>query len=121
MRPGVRGRPEPLQWLLNQRLSLAQSLLESTGLPIARIGELSGLGTANNLRYHFLKQVGVSPGEYRRAFPERHPTEPGPARTISARPSVLGSRQPHPTSHRSLSPAGRRDPAVSGPESPRDR
>lgn len=59
----------PLQWLLNQRLRRAQSLLESTDLPVARIGELSGLGTANNLRHHFLKQIGVSPRDYRRAFP----------------------------------------------------
>ncbi|NEB42376.1 helix-turn-helix domain-containing protein [Streptomyces sp. SID14515] len=59
----------PLQWLLNQRLRRAQSLLESTDLPVARIGELSGLGTANNLRHHFLKQIGVSPSDYRRAFP----------------------------------------------------
>jgi transcriptional regulator GlxA family with amidase domain len=59
----------PLQWLLNQRLSLAQSLLESTDLPIEKVGELSGLGTANNLRHHFIKQVGVSPSDYRRAFP----------------------------------------------------
>ncbi|MEU6613521.1 helix-turn-helix domain-containing protein [Streptomyces parvus] len=59
----------PLQWLLNQRLRRAQSLLESTDLPVSRIGELSGLGTANNLRHHFLKQVGVSPSDYRRAFP----------------------------------------------------
>nr|WP_234362783.1 helix-turn-helix domain-containing protein [Streptomyces formicae] len=58
----------PLQWLLNQRLARAQGLLESTDLPVERIGELSGLGTANNLRHHFLKQVGVSPGDYRRAF-----------------------------------------------------
>ncbi|MFF8644970.1 helix-turn-helix domain-containing protein [Streptomyces sp. NPDC015345] len=58
----------PLQWLLNQRLARAQSLLESTDLPVERIGELSGLGTANNLRHHFLKQVGVSPGDYRRSF-----------------------------------------------------
>ncbi|MFB8378487.1 GlxA family transcriptional regulator [Streptomyces rubiginosohelvolus] len=59
----------PLQWLLNQRLRRAQSLLESTDLPVSRIGELSGLGTANNLRHHFLKQIGVSPSDYRRAFP----------------------------------------------------
>ncbi|MFP8961816.1 GlxA family transcriptional regulator [Streptomyces nanhaiensis] len=73
----------PLQWLLNQRLARAQSLLESTDLPIERIGELSGLGTANNLRHHFLRQVGVSPGEYRRAFPR---TAPGPS------PSADGNR-----------------------------
>ncbi|MEV0150253.1 MULTISPECIES: helix-turn-helix domain-containing protein [unclassified Nonomuraea] len=67
----------PLRWLLNQRIGLAQSLLESTDLPIERVGELSGLGTANNLRHHFLRQVGVSPGDYRRAFPRSvfHPGE----------------------------------------------
>lgn len=58
----------PLQWLLGQRLARAQSLLESTSAPIDKVAELSGLGTANNLRHHFLKQVGVSPGDYRRAF-----------------------------------------------------
>jgi transcriptional regulator GlxA family with amidase domain len=63
----------PLQWLLNQRLSRAQTLLEATDLPIEKVSELSGLGTANNLRHHFLKQVGVSPGEYRRAFPREGP------------------------------------------------
>ncbi|MER6911805.1 helix-turn-helix domain-containing protein [Streptomyces sp. NPDC000594] len=58
----------PLQWLLNQRLGRAQALLESTDLPVEKVGELSGLGTANNLRHHFVKQIGVSPREYRRAF-----------------------------------------------------
>ncbi|MDL5199195.1 helix-turn-helix domain-containing protein [Streptomyces sp. ALI-76-A] len=63
----------PLQWLLSQRLARAQSLLEATDLPIEKVGELSGLGTANNLRHHFLKQIGVSPGAYRRAFPRTVP------------------------------------------------
>ncbi|QFZ19588.1 helix-turn-helix domain-containing protein [Saccharothrix syringae] len=58
----------PLRWLLNQRLVRAQSLLEATDLPVEKVAELSGLGTANNLRHHFLRQVGVSPGEYRGAF-----------------------------------------------------
>ncbi|WP_425415270.1 GlxA family transcriptional regulator [Pseudonocardia acaciae] len=61
----------PLRWLLNQRLGRAQSLLESTDLPVERIAKLSGLGTANNLRYHFVKQIGISPGDYRRTFPRR--------------------------------------------------
>ncbi|MFJ2651748.1 GlxA family transcriptional regulator [Streptomyces sp. NPDC087420] len=63
----------PLQWLLNQRLARAQGLLESTDLPVEKVGELSGLGTANNLRHHFLKQIGVSPSDYRRAFPRMTP------------------------------------------------
>ncbi|MFI6105997.1 GlxA family transcriptional regulator [Streptomyces sp. NPDC051310] len=63
----------PLQWLLDQRLGLARSLLEATDLPIEKVAERSGLGTANNLRHHFLKQVGVTPGDYRRAFPRKAP------------------------------------------------
>ncbi|MFG3708228.1 GlxA family transcriptional regulator [Micromonospora sp. NPDC047670] len=58
----------PLRWLLHQRLARAQGLLEMTDLPMEKVGELSGLGTANNLRHHFLKHVGVSPREHRRAF-----------------------------------------------------
>ncbi|MEU6791166.1 helix-turn-helix domain-containing protein [Nonomuraea wenchangensis] len=68
----------PLQWLLNQRLGRARILLESTDLPIEKIGELSGLGTANNLRRHFLRHLGTSPSDYRRAFPRTTP-EPIPS------------------------------------------
>ncbi|MFF5981951.1 GlxA family transcriptional regulator [Streptomyces olindensis] len=70
----------PLQWLLDQRLGRARSLLESTDLPIEKIGELSGLGTANNLRHHFLRHLGVSPGDYRRAFPGTRAGGRGPVR-----------------------------------------
>ena len=56
----------PLQWLLNERITRAQVLLESTDLPMEKVAALSGIGTANNLRHHFLKQVGQSPGDYRR-------------------------------------------------------
>ncbi|MGW5676657.1 GlxA family transcriptional regulator [Streptomyces sp. NPDC003860] len=66
----------PLQWLLNQRLGRARVLLETTDLSVEKIGELSGLGTANNLRHHFLRHVGVTPGDYRRAFPRTCPTSP---------------------------------------------
>ncbi|MFI6981241.1 GlxA family transcriptional regulator [Embleya sp. NPDC050154] len=58
----------PLQWLLTQRLARAQSLLETTDLPIEQIGERCGLGTAANLRHHFATRLGVSPADYRRAF-----------------------------------------------------
>ncbi|MBP0449076.1 helix-turn-helix domain-containing protein [Kitasatospora sp. RG8] len=61
----------PLQWLLNQRLARAQSLLEATDLPVEQIGERSGLGSATNLRRHFTARVGVTPTDYRRAFTAR--------------------------------------------------
>ncbi|MFI9719269.1 helix-turn-helix domain-containing protein [Streptomyces sp. NPDC052396] len=59
----------PLRWLLAQRLARAQSLLETTALPVERIGELCGLGTAANLRRHFTLHFGVTPTDYRRSFP----------------------------------------------------
>jgi AraC family transcriptional regulator, transcriptional activator FtrA len=69
----------PLQWLLNERLARAQTLLESTTLSVERIAKLSGLGTANNLRHHFLKQLGSSPSDYRQAFPRQpRPAPVGP-------------------------------------------
>ncbi|MGP3974218.1 GlxA family transcriptional regulator [Streptomyces sp. 8N114] len=66
----------PLRWLLNQRLARAQSLLESTDLPMEQIAKLSGLGTANNLRHHFLKQIGISPSDHRNAFPRQPQDSP---------------------------------------------
>ncbi|MET9292565.1 helix-turn-helix domain-containing protein [Streptomyces sp. NPDC003077] len=59
----------PLRWLLHQRLTRVRDLLESTTLPVERVAELGGFGTSNNLRHHFVRHVGVSPVEYRRAFP----------------------------------------------------
>ncbi|MEV0448865.1 helix-turn-helix domain-containing protein [Streptomyces sp. NPDC050600] len=58
----------PLQWLLEQRVARAQTLLEATDLPVERVGEESGLGSAANLRRHFTRTVGVSPTAYRRSF-----------------------------------------------------
>jgi AraC family transcriptional activator FtrA len=61
----------PYQWLLHQRVQLAQRLLETTDLPIERVADRSGLGSAANLRKHFGRLVRTSPQGYRRAFRER--------------------------------------------------
>jgi len=58
----------PLKRLLNQHLARAQILLETTDLPIEKISEHSGLGTAVNLRRHFILRVGVTPTDYRHAY-----------------------------------------------------
>lgn len=58
----------PMRWLQEQRIGRARELLESSSHPVDRISELCGLGTASNLRFHFIRSVGVSPTEYRRAF-----------------------------------------------------
>ncbi|MFB6630116.1 helix-turn-helix domain-containing protein [Streptomyces sp. NPDC056362] len=67
----------PLQWLLRQRVARAQTLLESTDLPVEQIGDRTGLGTAANLRRHFTRAVGVSPTDYRRAFRPSGPPSRG--------------------------------------------
>ncbi|WP_413248833.1 GlxA family transcriptional regulator [Sinomonas flava] len=57
----------PTQWLLERRLDAARRLLESTELPVERIAERTGIGSAANLRSHFAQAVGMSPSAYRSA------------------------------------------------------
>jgi transcriptional regulator GlxA family with amidase domain len=58
----------PLQWILQQRLSYAQELLETTDLPIETVAHQSGFGTSMTMRQHFAKHARTSPMAYRRAF-----------------------------------------------------
>jgi transcriptional regulator GlxA family with amidase domain len=61
----------PGEWLLQQRLERARSLLESTEAPVELIAGSCGLGTAGSLRQHFRRHVGVPPSAYRRSFRAR--------------------------------------------------
>ena len=61
----------PYQWLLRQRVQLAQRLLEMSDLPVDAIADKSGFSTAANLRKHFSRAVHTSPQAYRRAFQDR--------------------------------------------------
>lgn len=58
----------PGTWLLQQRVRHACHLLETTGLPVDRIAEEAGLGTAASLRHHLRSELGVSPLAYRKTF-----------------------------------------------------
>jgi AraC family transcriptional activator FtrA len=58
----------PAAWLTLQRISVARDLLETTGLPMERIAEEVGMGTATNLRLHFVTHVGIPPNLYRKQF-----------------------------------------------------
>jgi transcriptional regulator GlxA family with amidase domain len=58
----------PLQWLLVQRVERAKELLETTRLPMDRIAEACGLGSADSLRKHLLQRVGLTPSAYRAQF-----------------------------------------------------
>ena len=58
----------PHQWLLTQRTSLAQRLLETTDLSIERVAADAGFGTAAAMRLHFQRALHTSPAAYRRCF-----------------------------------------------------
>jgi transcriptional regulator GlxA family with amidase domain len=60
----------PHQWLLRQRVVLAQRLLETTDVSIDMIAARCGMGTAANLRQHFQRIVRTTPQAYRRCFQE---------------------------------------------------
>jgi transcriptional regulator GlxA family with amidase domain len=55
-------------WLLEQRLSLAQRLLETTGMTIDMIAQQAGFGSEVSLRKHFNKRLKTSPSRYRKEF-----------------------------------------------------
>lgn len=61
----------PHRWLINQRVALAQRLLEETELDIEQVAQRTGFGTAATLRQHFARQRGTSPQAYRRQFCHR--------------------------------------------------
>ncbi|GAB3919859.1 AraC family transcriptional regulator [Microlunatus endophyticus] len=58
----------PGEWLIRQRVNRAAELLETTELPIDRVAEQSGLGSAASLRQHFKITYGLAPLAYRKAF-----------------------------------------------------
>ncbi|HSK27608.1 MAG TPA: helix-turn-helix domain-containing protein [Jiangellales bacterium] len=58
----------PQEWLLAQRIRLAQLMLETTDETVERIATRCGFGTAATLRHHFAHRVGTSPLAYRRTF-----------------------------------------------------
>jgi transcriptional regulator GlxA family with amidase domain len=58
----------PTRWLIRARVRIAQRLLETTDLGVDQVAHESGLGSASNLREHFTRVVGTTPGRYRRAL-----------------------------------------------------
>lgn len=58
----------PLRWILQQRVRVAQELLETTDEPIERVARLAGFGSSAALRTHFQRAVAVSPQTYRHVF-----------------------------------------------------
>jgi transcriptional regulator GlxA family with amidase domain len=55
----------PLRWILRQRVERARELLETTDLTVEQVARHSGLGTADSLRQHLDRTVGLTPTAYR--------------------------------------------------------
>src|SRR5258706_15818781 len=58
----------PYHWLLQQRIALAQRLLETTDEPVERIATRCGFSSAATLRLHFRRFLHLSPQSYRTTF-----------------------------------------------------
>jgi transcriptional regulator GlxA family with amidase domain len=58
----------PYAWLLSQRLSLAEEMLETTSLPIEQIAARVGYRSAAVFREQFAARRGVAPRDYRKMF-----------------------------------------------------
>jgi AraC family transcriptional activator FtrA len=58
----------PRSWLSQQRVLLAERMLERGTEPIATIAVRSGFGSPDTLRRHFHRARGVTPEHYRQAF-----------------------------------------------------
>jgi AraC family transcriptional regulator, transcriptional activator FtrA len=69
----------PYQWIVRERIRLAQRLLETSDLPVGAVAHGSGFCTAGNLRKHFGRALHTSPQAYRHAFQARRPPQPRPA------------------------------------------
>lgn len=55
-------------WLLHERIVLAQKYLETTKHSIDHVAMQCGFNTGTLLRKHFTLQLGISPSSYRRSF-----------------------------------------------------
>jgi AraC family transcriptional activator FtrA len=58
----------PGHYVIKARVARARGLLETTALPVERVAELAGFGSAASLQQNFRRQLGCAPTAYRRSF-----------------------------------------------------
>lgn len=58
----------PYHWITNQRVMLAERMLEESDETIERIAVQAGFTNATAFRHHFVRLRGTSPQQYRRLF-----------------------------------------------------
>lgn len=59
------------EWLLQERIALAQRRLETSTAPVEAISAECGFGSGAVMRQHFAQILKVTPSAYRRAFQDR--------------------------------------------------
>ena len=75
----------PYHWLTNQRVLLAERLLEESDDSIERIAVSVGFSNATAFRHHFTRLRGTTPQAYRRLFrPARTPSRGSRGATVGA-------------------------------------
>lgn len=62
-------------WLTDQRVGLAQRLLEQTDKSMDMVAFEAGFGSATSLRQHFAARLKTSPMQYRREFSRHAPSD----------------------------------------------
>ena len=55
----------PWRWLLRKRITHACELLEATDATVESVAQRCGFSSALSLRQHFVRLLGVTPGQYR--------------------------------------------------------
>ncbi len=58
----------PIEWVVQERISVAKELLETSSASIFSIVETTGFGSEESLRRHFRRVVGIPPIAYRDRF-----------------------------------------------------
>ena len=58
----------PQEWLLRERVAAAREMLESGRMPLGRVAERAGFGSAESFRRHFRRALGAPPAAYRKRF-----------------------------------------------------
>jgi transcriptional regulator GlxA family with amidase domain len=81
----------PHQWVLAQRVALAERLLEEGDLPVEQVAARCGFGSAEMLRHHFRRLRSTAPRDYRRAFGHRPSGAAGASSSPKPHSSTPGS------------------------------
>jgi AraC family transcriptional regulator, transcriptional activator FtrA len=58
----------PYEWILRERVAVAQEMLESRNAALARVADLCGFKSEQSMRKHFRRIAGTSPAAYRQQF-----------------------------------------------------